>query len=591
VNPNILWAKFIFSTNFYHICFYNNFSIPPPIKINFMKTITFFISILFYVNNLIAQQTVGLFTHDAGSMDGYVLFAPVRSDTTYLIDKCGKEINEWSSSYTPGLSVFLLPDGDLLRSGNEPTSIFNGPGGVIERYDWNNNLEWSYLMCDSLETQNHDIYPMPNGNVLVVVWERKTVAQAIAAGRNPANLGPVLQSAKIAELQPVGSTMATIVWEWSLWDHLVQDYDATKANYGVVTDHPELLDINFTNGSPGAVDWIHLNAVSYNAALDQIVISSHSLSEIYIIDHSTSTAEATTHSGGAHGAGGDFLYRWGNPIAYDRGNASDQKLFAQHSPDWIPAGYPDANKIMIFNNGVSRPGGSSSSVDIISPPLDSSGNYEISAGLAFGPVNPEWSYQDTVPADFYSSIMGGTQRLPNGNTLICESTKGNFFEIDTAKNIVWRYVNPVNDLGRITQGTTPTANMSYRSVFYPVSYSGFSGHNLTPGDPIELNPLPYVCTMNTTGITDFNISTDELISVTNPFNKAISLAAEKEIKNLTVLLYSITGTILYKWDVVSIPGKGQVTLPLRSDLPGGVYFLNYSTNKISGNKKLIKLSD
>ncbi|HKR03131.1 MAG TPA: aryl-sulfate sulfotransferase [Bacteroidia bacterium] len=556
-----------------------------------MKTITL-LSLLLCVNTLFAQQTVGLFTQDPGSLDGYVLFAPTRSDTTYLIDKCGKEIHQWSSIYTPGLSAYLLPNGNLLRSGFYPNPYFNGPGGVIEIYDWNNTLLWSYVLCNAIETQNHDVYPMPNGNILVAIWEKFTNAEAIAAGKNPAALTNGLISAKIQEIQPVGSNMANIVWEWSLWDHLVQDFDAVKANYGVVTDHPELLNINFTNGNPGVVDWIHLNAVTYNEALDQVMISNHTLSEIYIIDHSTTTAEAASHSGGAHGIGGDFLYRWGNPAAYDRGNASDQRLFSQHSPEWIPAGYPDANKIMIFNNGVNRPGGNASSVDIISPPVDSAGNYYIAAGVAYDPVNPYWSYSDTVPVNFFSGIMGGSQRLPNGNTLICESTKGNFFEIDSAKNTVWRYVNPVNNFGRITQGTIPMGNLAYRSVYYPLSYSGFSGLTLTPGDPIELNPLPYVCDMNTaTGMNDLHSTTDKFISVNNPFNQTILLNSGKEIKNLTVTLYSITGNELFKWDAVSIHEKGQVNLPVNGHLPVGIYFLNYSNNEINGIEKLIKLNN
>src|SRR6185436_2941110 len=555
-----------------------------------MKKITL-LSLLFYVNTVFAQQTVGLFTQDPGSTDGYVLFAPTRSDTTYLIDKCGKEIHRWHSNYTPGLSVYLLPDGNLLRSGFYPNSNFNGPGGVIEIYDWNNNLLWSYVLCDSVETQNHDVYPMPNGNILVAIWEKKTVAEAIAAGRNPSILGNGLLSAKIIEIQPVDSIHANIVWEWRLWDHLIQDYDASKANYGVVEDHPELLNINFTNGNPGMIDWTHLNAVIYNEALDQVMFSLHTLSEIYIVDHSTTITESSGHSGGVQGKGGDLLYRWGNPAAYDRGTPNDQKLFSQHSPEWIPAGFPGENKIMIFNNGVNRPSGNWSSVDIISPPVDSAGNYSIALGLPYDPVNPDWSYSAGIPADFFSGIMGGSSRLQNGNTIICESTKGNFFEIDSTNNIVWRYVNPVNNLGAITQGTIPMGNLAYRSVFYPLSYSGFSGQTLTPGDPIEINPLPSTCIMNTsTGINNSENSSGEFISVINPFNQTIILSSEKEIKNLTLTLYSVTGNMLFNWNSISVNKNGHVSLPVTNHLTDGIYFLNYSNDKISGNKKLVKLN-
>jgi hypothetical protein len=81
-----------------------------------------------------------------------------------------------------------------------------------------------------------------------------------------------------------------------------------------------------------------VNSVSYNAKLDQILISVRSFNEFWIIDHSVTTKEAAGHTGGRSGKGGDLLYRWGNPSAYRAGKTSDQKLFAQHDAHWIPEG-------------------------------------------------------------------------------------------------------------------------------------------------------------------------------------------------------------------------------------------------------------
>ena len=106
------------------------------------------------------------------------------------------------------------------------------------------------------------------------------------------------------------------------------------ANYGVVGDHPELADFNYPpsgggggggpGGGSGGTDWLHLNSVNYNAELDQIVVSVHNTGEIWVIDHSTSMAEAAGHTGGNSGRGGDILFRWGNPQAYDQGTGSEQ---------------------------------------------------------------------------------------------------------------------------------------------------------------------------------------------------------------------------------------------------------------------------
>ena len=83
---------------------------------------------------------------------------------------------------------------------------------------------------------------------------------------------------------------------------------------------------------------MHVNAVAYNAELDQIVLSSPHFNEIWIIDHGTTTEEAKGHTGGRWGKGGDILYRWGNPRAYRNGTKLDQRLFYQHNIQWIPKG-------------------------------------------------------------------------------------------------------------------------------------------------------------------------------------------------------------------------------------------------------------
>ena len=224
--------------------------------------------------------------------------------------------------------------------------------------------------------QHHDIYPLPHGNILVLAATIMTNAEAVQAGRNPANLvDGNLFNEQIVELQPVGNNSANIVWEWNIKDHLIQDFDGSKDNFGSVESNPQLLDINFLGSLSGINNWLHVNSIQYNADLDQIVLSSRHMNEIYIIDHSTSTAEAATSSGGIYNKGGDFLYRWGNPQAYRQGDQNDQKLFGQHYPHWIPNGLADAGKLILFNNGFSRTP-SFSEVFILDPPTDSPGFYK-----------------------------------------------------------------------------------------------------------------------------------------------------------------------------------------------------------------------
>jgi hypothetical protein len=550
------------------------------IFITFMQKNITGIFILILLTNALsssAQQTVGLFTQNAGSLNGYVLFAPITSTTTYLIDKCGYLVHSWNSTHRPGQSVYLLENGALLRPGSTGNTVFNagGNGGIIEKFDWNSSLLWSYTISTTTECQHHDIRQLPNGNVLAIVWELKTVAQATAAGRNPALLGNSLWSEKIVELQPVGTNGANIVWEWHAWDHLVQDFDQTKANYDTISEHPELINLNF--GATTMADWLHCNALDYNPDLDQIILSSHNFSEIWILDHSTTTAEAASHTGGVHGKGGDLLYRWGNAASYNRGTTSDKKLFGQHNPHWIENGFNDAGNIMIFNNGLQRPAGNYSSIEIIAPPIDVSGNYSLVSNLPYQPDSSYWEYTAPVPTDFFGQNISGAQRLSNGNTIICEGPKGNFFEIDTAKNTVWRYVNPVVQSGPVSQGTTPTMNSVFRCTLYEPAYAGLTGQTLIPGNPIELNPLSYNCTM-LTGLNELSID-DHSIQITNPFSHEILIKCDADRINVTATLLDVTGRTVVEFKNINLTAHNFTSLKLKTNLSQGVYFflLNSST--------------
>ena len=250
----------------------------------------------------------------------YYLFAPLSETTTYLINEAENIVFTWPSNYRPGQAVYLLENGNLLRTGNTGAGNLSagGQGGIVEEIAQDGTVVWSFEYASDDYRLHHDIEPLPNGNVLMIAWELRTEAEAIASGRNPNQLRDgELWPDTVIEIDPDTNS---IVWEWHVWDHLVQDFDATKANYGVVADHPELIDLNYRGPGtrPGGADWNHTNSIDYNSEFDQILLSVHNFSEIWVIDHSTTTAEAAGHSGGNSGMGGDLLYRWGNPACLRR---------------------------------------------------------------------------------------------------------------------------------------------------------------------------------------------------------------------------------------------------------------------------------
>ncbi len=451
-------------------------------------------------------QTVGLFlNNEAKVAPGYVLLPPMHNGHTYLLNNSGQIVNSWSDGNTePGRMAYLLPNGHLLRSVSLPNSGPNtggGDGGRITEWDWSGKLLWQFDYSTSQYATHHDLKMLPNGNVIVLLVETKSLADMAAAGFRPNILqqgANVLVPDAIIEVQPTRPIGGKIVWEWHVWDHLVQNYDATKANYGDPAAHPELVN---PNASPGQIAsfWNHMNSIDYNSDLDQIMVSVRGNSEIWMIDHSTTSTEAAGHTGGKYGKGGDLLYRWGNPVMYSAGKNTDEMLYQQHDAQWIAKGLPGAGNILIFNNGINRPAGNFSTVDEIVSPVDSKGNYPLASGAAYGPKQLAWTYAGAGAERYYDPDVSGAERQPNGNTLICYGTRGLIEEVTTAGEIVWKYVNPVITSGPLLQGQTAPLDakgQGMNAVFkvrrYAPDYPGLAGQDLSAKGTIELYGTRYV---------------------------------------------------------------------------------------------------
>jgi len=417
---------------------------------------TIIITVILFFNIIPAQVYEGMILFSSYSDD------PDENDHyTRLIDNGGSIINSWAHDRGVASMPYLFSDSTLLypyRVEN-PTMCNGGVGGGVSYYNWAGDLLWNYEFSNDSFQHHHDIEPLPNGNILVLVWERHSAIQDEntefygGSGKGWSEMGRIdvqnplnqMWAEAIFEIEMVGVDEINIVWEWHIWDHLIQDIDQELPNYGVISMHPELLDINFGevgdfDGMCGPqADWIHFNAIDYNTDLDQIVLSSRHNNEIYIIDHSTTTEEASGHMGGHSDKGGDFLYRWGNPNVYNQGTDTDQYLEAQHGVNWIPEGYPGEGNLILYNNfhgdWLSLPVNDweSAVYEIVTP--YNNGHYELDIGEIYGPNEPFWSYTD----NFFSFIQSGAFRLPNGNTFITVTTEARIFEVTQNSEIVWEY--------------------------------------------------------------------------------------------------------------------------------------------------------
>jgi len=448
----------------------------------------------------------GLHAHESGACDGYTLLAPLNSKQVHLVDMDGNVVHTWDTRDVPGGSCELLAGGRLLRCGQQPDNPHfhgGGIGGHLQILTWDGQVEWDYLMAGADLTQHHEAQPLPNGNLLVIAWEARSREEAVARGRDPAKVGDEgLWSDTVIELKPVPPSGAEVVWRWSTWDHLVQQQDAALPDYAAPSERPGHIDINAdhryeppapqeteeereareeqerqmravgyvggaapppTDAPRQEADWLHMNGVDYHAGLDLMVVSTPHLGELWIIDHSTTTAEAAGSTGGRRGHGGEILWRWGNPRNAGLGGEQDRRLFYQHDPTWLADGPGGAPRLLLFNNGMKRPGGEHSEVLELLLPFDPARGFVREQGRPFGPAAPAWSY--ARGADFYSGFISGAQRLPNGDTLVCSGAPGHVFEVTPAGQVVWDYLNPLGgDVAPSEQGGKAPPKALFRAA-------------------------------------------------------------------------------------------------------------------------------
>ncbi|MGB1480877.1 MAG: aryl-sulfate sulfotransferase [Flavobacteriales bacterium] len=526
-------------------------------------------------------QTVGIFLNTPESFDGYTLLDPLGSSNTYLIDNCGQVINTWTSDYVSGGACYLLEDGSLVRGCRVNGSFFGGGvGGRLERLSWDNDLLWSLDWADEEKHHHHDFAWMPNGHVLVLAWELRSAAEAGAAGRiNPQTMWPE----SVTEISPTSPSGGEVVWEWHAWDHLVQNADSTLPQFGQPSDYPRKIDVNYAivggGGGPGGAnsgDWMHANAVNYNAALDQIAISSRRFNEMWVIDHNTTSEEAT-------GLAGDLLYRFGNPAAYGRGAESDQIFFGQHDVQWIPEDHPQAGDFAIYNNGDTRPGCMCSTIDVWTPPIQTDGTYELEGEAAWGPEALEWNYPETPATSFFSPNISGVQPQPNGNYLICEGAGGRLFEVTQEGAVVWEYVNPEGNFGISPQGSDPQQNGVFRAYRYGPDYPGFQGRDMTPGEPLE--------GANWVSCELFVVADTTATNQPELFFKNTLVASPNPTSGILNVTFPASGT----WSLLDISGRkvenGRVSAPSRVPLnfeayQSGVWILLFQNDKLSKPHRL-----
>jgi len=463
--------------------------------------------------------------------NGYTLFAA--HGTTFLIDMEGSVINQWRMGTNPR----FLKNGNILDATKDDPSSFKG----FQELDWNGNVVWEFEERRADYSPHHDFVRIFNKKLrdyttLYIANKNITREQAIAAGCDPSKApsdgtdsgrhggkgggGRLARDGKtkvdaIVEVDMAGN----VIWEWCFFDHLVQDFDASKSNYvsegKTIADYPHRLNVNLP-GKPLRGDWLHCNSMDYSPELDQVVVNSVQ-GEFYVIDHGNTFVPGDPEKSIelAAGPAGDFLYRFGDPARYDQGEpprildnwtkatSGHKQIGGAHDVQWIDAELPGEGNFLVFNNG-----------QYLFEATPQSYIYEIDGFLDAGGrdtgnyVNPPdagyyqqeylpdthkgrrqlsnqlvWIYGSLSNQGFFSHIGAGCQRLPNGNTLICSDTEGHFFEVTADGKLVWEYINPVTkEFGilKIMPDTFPMAASVFRCYRYGPDHPAFKDKDMTP---------------------------------------------------------------------------------------------------------------
>lgn len=489
--------------------------------------------------------------HAPGVSYGYTLIDAVEG--FYLIDNCGDIVHEWEY-FSHRYHAKLLENGNL---------IFHQSYGITAPYSIT-ELDWDGNVVNTIYGDYPDLYlkyeviKLSNGNYLSVARLKRDPGFFFNLGydtgwpNNPSEIDVVVE---------IDSVTGAVVWLWDISDHVIQEQSSNLNNYGSVMENPQLLNM----GAVSTFDWqspetFMINGMDYNEELDQIMLSVRKMSEIIIIDHSTTTEEAAGHTGGNSGKGGDILYRWGNPQNYNRGTEEDRFLFYQHNPNWIKHG-EHKGKVMIFDNGLNRPdldySDSYSSVPIIELPVDEQGNYLLEDNLSYGPALPVEHYSELTGSPwFYSGHTSGAQVLWNGNIFIVQGSGQEIFELNPEGELLWHY-------------EVPGPGYLFRAEKYPLDYPAFEGRDLTPSGTIEGPPSTVDCIPSSVD----DLLDDEKFEVWLDNNFSQLHISSFDAAAFQYKIIDLSGRVLF-----SAKGQGSLQQSLES-FATGIYVVQVIDNK------------
>jgi len=369
----------------------------------------------------IREMTKDVIINDsAKTYKGYTLFAPMFGNIAWLIDMEGRVVNYWEFDHITTNHAKLTPAGTLIWQGRGPNAIEELASNSTEliEVDWDGNEIWRY----EDPYLNHDFICLDNGNMLILRYADmpKEIQKKVKGGIPGTEINGKIFGISIQEI----TRDKQIVWEWKNYEHL--DFEKDQA---------DCLDPRYT--------WGYANSIAVFPNGD-ILISMRHFNTIARIDKKT----------------GDIIWRWG----------PEHLLGHPHCVSVLENG-----NVLCFDNGLHR------KWKKVGDPIEVGTAFEASRVVEVdtksGNIVWEWVHPQHL---MYTNICGSAQRLPNGNTLICESKAGIFYEVTHEKEVVWKYRQPFI-IQRPSYFGWVESKLVFQAHRYGEDFKGFQGKDLDPG--------------------------------------------------------------------------------------------------------------
>ncbi|KAK3277688.1 hypothetical protein CYMTET_14320, partial [Cymbomonas tetramitiformis] len=205
--------------------------------------------------------TMGVNVFSKAAYPGYTLLSNIGSPTTYLLNNSGAVVKSFHLRGMLRAHKAALSDrGSLYGLVVERKCLMLSAywwlekdcESYIQEVSWQGEPLWQWKPMSNRVTLGQDVVRMPSGNYLALVYTGLTSEEALELGLDPKLLrastgqgrGWDFTYSGLREIMPTGPFTGEVVWQWESIEHIVQDYDESKANYDKVHKRPELYNLN-----------------------------------------------------------------------------------------------------------------------------------------------------------------------------------------------------------------------------------------------------------------------------------------------------------------------------------------------------------